>query len=298
MSKAISNPGRRTYFNNPLIEESLEHLPAALDYPDSKDFRAHLVDHLHFNSLTTRKRMAGYIANRFSVNGLMNLDLGRAIRRFGDSQIGREILYFEYIQSIPLLQEIAVRWLAELPEHGTDRASLVSFLEMWLGGRSIREVAKRSLQAFKEFGKLASPKLSYYCPIWSKPPLEALLYVLARLYPDRTMVRVEMFLNENVIRAMLWPAATIPELLKGAEKTGHISKISRLDQYHQFTLSSPGAERMHQLLAEEGKVTQPDKEIPKQEAPPADGQLDLFGITPKAKKTQRKTAKGRKRNVR
>ena len=104
MTKPISKPVRRTYFNNPLIQETLQHLPAALEYQDSKAFHAYLVDQLHFNSITTRKRMAGYIANRFSVNGSMNLDLAKAIKAFGgDSPISREILYFEYIQSIPLL---------------------------------------------------------------------------------------------------------------------------------------------------------------------------------------------------
>ena len=98
MTKAISNHTRRTYFNNPLISESIQHLPVALEYPDSNSFRAYLVDHLHFNSEKTRRRMAGYIANRFSIDGVMNRDLAKAMQKYGDSQIGREILYFEYIQ--------------------------------------------------------------------------------------------------------------------------------------------------------------------------------------------------------
>lgn len=298
MTKATSNSIRRTYFNNPLIEESLQHLSAALECPDLKSFRAYLVEHLHFNSEKTRIRMAGYIANRFSVNGVINLDLARAIQRFGNSQIGREILYFEYIQSMPLLQEIAVRWLAELPEQGTERATLVSFLEMRLGGRSVREVAKRSLQTFKEFGKLRSPKRSYYCPIWSEPPPEAFLYILARLYPERTMVRVEMFMNENAIRAMLWPADSIPELLKKAEKAGHISKISQLDQYHQFTLSASGSERMDMLLADTAKASQSEKVMSlddksEQITTSEEKQLELFEVRPR---TPRKAKRGRKRH--
>lgn len=297
MTKAISNQTRRTYFNNPLIDESLQHLPAALNFSDSNSFRAYLVDHLHFNSEKTRRRMAGYITNRFSLDGVLNLDLARAIHKFGDSQIGREILYFEYIQGIPLLQEIAVRWLAELPEQGATRESIVSFLEMLLGGRSIREVSKRTLQTFKEFGKLRRPKLSYYCPVWTEPPLEAFLYILARMYPVRTMVRVEIFLNENVVRAMLWPAARIPELLKEAAKAGHISKISRLDQYHQFTLSASGPERMDMLLGDTFKVEQSGNLLPtgdkSGEEKPVEQQLELFGTKLKAKG---KTRQGKKRH--
>jgi hypothetical protein len=65
------------------------------------------------------------------------------------------------------------------------------------------------------------------------------------------MVRVELFLNDNIVRAMLWPQSGITDLLKDAEAAGHISKISHLDQYYQFTLAGTGDERMKALL--EGK---------------------------------------------
>jgi hypothetical protein len=198
--------------------------------------------------------MAQYIANRFSTDGLMNLDLAQAVKTFGDSHTGKEILYFEYIQAIPLLQEIAIRWLSQLPEQGTERVSLVNFLEMRLGGRSVKRVSDSIVKTFKSFGKLKNPKPGYYCPIWSTPSLEAFLYVLARMYPERTMVRVEMFMNDNMIRSMLWPTTGILELLKKAEHVDHISKISQLDQYHQFTLSTFGSDRMKMLLLKDGQL--------------------------------------------
>jgi hypothetical protein len=296
VKKAISNSTRRTYFNNPLVLESLQHLPAALEHPDSNSFKAYLIDHLHFNSEKTRRRMARYIANRFSVDGVMNLDLARAIHRFGDSLIGMEILYFEYIQAIPLLQEIAIRWLAELPEQGTDRASFIAFLELVLGNRSIKKVSKDVTLTFKRFGKLSSPKLSYYCPVWTEPPLEAFLYILARLYPEKTMVRVEMFMNENPVRAMLWPSGSILELLQRAEKAKHISKISQLDQYHQFTLSALGPERMDMLLVDTFDIEQPGdlsstEGKSTEEKALGDQQLRLFEMKVKPK---RKTWRGKK----
>jgi hypothetical protein len=141
-----------------------------------------------------------------------------------------------------------VQWLTELPEQGGNRENLNHFLESRLGGRCIREVAKGAVQTFKMLGKMRSPKLAHYYPVWSTPPLEAFLYILARLYPERAMVRVELFLNDNIVRAMLWPQSGITDLLKDAEAAGHVSKISRLDQYYQFTLAGTGAERMTALL--------------------------------------------------
>ena len=94
------------------MKESLAYLPAAIDYPLSGDFKKHLEENLHQNSMKARQRYAKYIANRFSHDGRMNLDLARALKVFGDSRTGREVLYFEMLQAVPLLHEIASLWLS------------------------------------------------------------------------------------------------------------------------------------------------------------------------------------------
>lgn len=247
---------RRTYFTQPLIEESLLHLPAPLDYSASLDFQKYLVDNLHHNSATTRERNARRIANRFSCNGVMNLDLARALKAFGDSRTGRETLYFELLEAVPLLHEIASLWLAEQPRHepGVPRTELLSFLDARLAGRSSEEVAKAAIGAFQRCGKISSQKNRLYLPVWAEPPLEAFLYVLARLYPERAMVRVDLFAGLPISRAMLWPQPALDRLLAQAEEAGHISKISELDQYHQFTLAGSGTERMRLLMDKAGKA--------------------------------------------
>lgn len=250
MTKPVSSRGRRTYFSNPLIDESLQHLPAAVDYPTSLAFREYLEQRLHFNSQKTRARFAQYISQRFSHDGAMNLDLARAIAEFGDSRTSREVLYFELLRSVPLLQEIASLWLAEVPAEGVGRPALITFLEPRLGGRNVEHILKAAVLAFRRCNKLTSPKQAIYVPIWAEPPVEAFCYVLACLCPEPTMVKVDIFAGQPILRAMLWPQPSIEGLLKQAEKLGHISKISELDQYHQFTLAGSREERMSLLLEE------------------------------------------------
>ena len=72
---------------------------------------------------------------------------------------------------------------------------------------------------------------------------------LPACFPERTMVRVDIFAGMPLIRAMLWPEAVLDGLLRQAEEAGHISKISRLDQYHQFTLAASGDVRMRDAVA-------------------------------------------------
>ncbi len=242
---------RRTYFNHPLVTESLRCLPAALDHPDVPSFRQYVIRHLPQNSLKGRQRIARDLVQRFSQNGRMNLALAAALGCFGDSRISREILYFELLRALPLLQEIASLWLAALPEEGAPRSSLMEFLEPRLAGRSVRIVAKDALTTFKHCGKLHSPRIAWFQPLWSSPPLEAFLYVLAQLYPERTMVRVDLFAGLPILRALVWPQSSLQDLLRMAEATGHLSKITRLDQYHQFTLAASGAERMRLLAPQE-----------------------------------------------
>lgn len=248
MSKAISQRSRRTYFNNPLVEESLRYLPDALAHPTSIAFRAHLVRTLPQSSVQTRQRFAEYISQRFSHDGRMNLELAAALARFGDSRAGREILYFEMLRASPVLHEIASLWLAEQPTEGTTRKSLLAFLDRRLGGRNADQVATAAVATFRRCRKITSPKPAVYVPVWSEPPLEAFLYVLARLYPDRAMVRVDHLTARPIVRALLWPHPALSPLLEEARRAGHVSKISDLDQYHQFTLAEPAAERMARLL--------------------------------------------------
>lgn len=250
MTKPISSRARRTHFNKPLVEETLQHLPAAVEHSTTIAFRKYLEEHLHQNSEKTRSRFAQYIAQRFSTDGEMNRSLARAIARFGSSRVGREILYFEMLRAVPLFQEVASVWWSEVPRDGAPLSSLLSFLEPRMPGLRTDQVAECSVVALRRFNKLVIAKPGFYQPIWAEPPIEAFCYLLAILYPEPTMVKVDLFSGLPMLRAMLWPQPAIEGLLKQAEQLGHISKISHLDQYHQFTLAGSGQERLDRLFTE------------------------------------------------
>ncbi len=144
-----------------LVKESLIYLPAGIDYPSSRDFEKHLDENLRQNNQKARQRYARYITNCFCDDGRMSLDLARALKVFGDSRTGREILCFEMLQAGPLLHEIASLWLAEQPTDGigSPRSDLLANLDARLGGRDSVEVAKAAANTFQKFGKIISPTL-------------------------------------------------------------------------------------------------------------------------------------------
>lgn len=242
------NRNQRTYFNHPLVAESLQCLPAALTHGSPEEFREYVIQHIPQNSLKGRQRIAGYLLQRFSQNGQLNLPLAAAVAHFGDSRISREILCFELLRVYPLLAEIATHWVAELPETGGSRGSLKEFLASRIPGRSTEKVAKDALTTLTQCGKVNRLKVGWYTAVWSRPPIEVFLYVLAALYPKPAVVPVAVFAGQPILRALLWPPNCIEQLLSEAERAGHISKISQLDQYHQFTVAGSGRERLERLF--------------------------------------------------
>ena len=108
------------------------------------------------------------------------------------------------------------------------------------------------------------------------------------------MVRVDHLTAQPIVRALLWPLPALVPLLDEARRAGHVSKISELDQYHQFTLAEPGTERMSRLL---GDLPIAPSGMPVAREPT--GTCDKSNDNPSApvSKRQAKPKKGRKKET-
>ena len=248
-SKPNEEPAsRRTYISNLLVNESLQHLPVAVDHPTTEAFKGYLREHLHFNSANTRLRYAEHIAQRYSHEGKVNLALARFLKFCADDRSRREALWFETIRAIPLLKELCTAWLAKTPESGATREELLAFLQPRVGNRKPEKIAKEAITALKKFGHLKSPKQKLYIAVWADPPLDSLTYALSQLYPTPTAVRMEVFKIDPLWQALLWPAAGLERLILQAERSGEIARVTQLDNYYQFVLQGTGEERLERLL--------------------------------------------------
>lgn len=233
-----------------LIDEALALLPLALEHSTREDFCRHVEEQLHQNSRNSRRRYALYLANRYSENGLMNLALAQALAVFKDEQIRREILFFETVYAMPALRDITANWLAFQPETGGTRKDLKKFVTSRLPELKPKDIIVRSVNGLKKFRRLHFAKLGEYVPIWVEPPLEVFVYVLARLFPQPTLVPIEGFKASEEVRALLWRPAVIEPLLRRAEQAGYVSRITQLDAYYQFALSDSGEARLERLFAQ------------------------------------------------
>ena len=248
---------RRKYISNLLVPEALLHLPAAVEHPTTEDFQSYLREHLHFNSVNTRSRYAQHIAQRYSEDGVVNRALALFLKTCPDERARREVLWFETVRAAPLLEEICLAWLAKTPQSGATRAELLDFLRPRVGNRKPEKIAKEVVTGLKKFGHLTSPKQQHYIAVWGDPPLESLVYALTQRYPAPAVVRMEEFKSDPFWQALLWPAGGLERLIIEGDRTGLVSRVTKLDKYYQFALEGSGEDRLGALLsrwkAEEGE---------------------------------------------
>ena len=62
-------------YDKDLVDLALTHVPEAIKFSDSQAFREHLIGKIRCNSLATRRRIAGYLLNRFFPGDVLHKDL-------------------------------------------------------------------------------------------------------------------------------------------------------------------------------------------------------------------------------
>jgi len=149
---------------------------------------------------------------------------------------------------MPPLRELCESWLSKLSEIGAIRKKLLDYLLPRIGGRNPDKIATEAVGAIRKFGHLKSDKPAHYLPIWTEPPLEVLIYVLSRLYPEPSVVKMEQFKANTLWQALLWQAAGIERIILEGERVGIIASITKLDRYYQFALEGTGEERLNMFL--------------------------------------------------
>ncbi|MHA1215688.1 MAG: hypothetical protein ACTSPG_10340 [Candidatus Hodarchaeales archaeon] len=250
----------RKYFSKPLIKESLELLPLAVDISNSREFEFLLRQKLPQNSLVTRERYARYIANRYSKNGKVNIYLAKFLSLFDSQSSALEVLYFEMLLAEPVLISVAKDFLtAKLSEVCTNK-EMEEFLKQVVPGKNVKEVRSAVCQALFTFGRLKKKKPGKYTVNLVDPNLPEFLYVLHRLFPEPGMYRVSQLLSSDELAGLLWSESRIKELLYKGWHDGYLLKVTEIDRFFHFS-TKYGIEGFLEKLALENKSFECDEEL-------------------------------------
>lgn len=231
----MATNSERKYFSKPLLEESLQLLPLALQYPESNTFQEILRDKLPQNSNLTRRRYARYIANRYSINGKLNLPLARFIKIFSVDGASKEVLFFEMLKAEPVLMLVARDFFSPNKGQLCTNHKVEAYLEKIVPGKDIKEVRNAVCQVLFYFNRLIRKRPGEYIVRTVNPDLPEMLYVLHRLFPDVGMYRAEQFLSSGEVLALLWNENRLKELLYAAWNKGYLAKVTEVDRFFHFS---------------------------------------------------------------
>jgi DNA repair protein RadC len=242
-------------FVTDLAEHALNLLPKAARFSDLEDYRKFLVEKLSFNSVSTRKRNANYLVNRFFPGQYLHPDLTAFAAAAGSSRLG-DVLFYLTARSERILQLVAenVVWPA-LPVGGVKRSKVRDFVKVHL---SADDPAKRTTiavaQCYAKFGIANVTKTKIAASI-RMGDLASFAYLLHLEFPEAGMQTFGKLLDGPLHKWLLWDRQWMVEQLYVCRQAGLLTKVSEIDSMRQFTTRYSLAEAIPHIVNLIGKET-------------------------------------------
>lgn len=247
LSERFPSPEVRVFVTD-LADQALELLPEAARFKDSEEFRQFLVEKLAYNSVSTRKRNAGYLINRFFPGHYLHPDLTNFAAVAGKERLG-DVLFYLTARAERILQLVAekVVWPA-LPVGNVHRSKMRDFVK---GQLNSDNPSKRTTiavaQCYGKFGiaDVSKTKLRISTRI---SDLATFAYILHLEFPEPGMQPFEKLLDGPMHKWLLWDRQWMIEQLYLCRQEGLLSKVSEIDSMRQFTTKYSLAEAIDKIV--------------------------------------------------
>ena len=240
-------------FVTDLAEQALKLLPEAARFGNVEEYRKFLVEKLSYNSVSTRKRNAGYLVNRFFPGHYLHPDLTAFAAAAGTDRLG-DVLFYLTARSERILQLVAekVVWPA-LPVGSVTRAKIRDYGkgELKADGPAKRTTIAAA-QCYNRFGIAGVSRMKISVNI--RPgDLASFAYILHLEFPEPGMQTFEKILDGPMHKWLLWDRQWMIEQLYLCRQEGLLSKISEIDSMRQFTTKYPLREATERIVNLIGK---------------------------------------------
>lgn len=223
-------------FVKAVLKEAIQILPSLPDSESLDEVRSFLRSRLHFNAEQTRHRYANYITRRMFPEGYADGPLRSFAKAFPNSAELRDVCFYRFLQSEPLLVDILEDLI--LPSLGTGRLGRERIREhlseKFPEARSIIDCGKAIVDALTAASivKADRTKINF---AYREIPLASFAFVLHSEFPEPGMYDIRKLDENRMIRAMLWNPERLLHALYEVRNRGLISKISEIDNIRQFT---------------------------------------------------------------
>ncbi len=243
-------PQMRTFANDE-IANSLTFLPQAAEFASLDSFKAHLREHLPYNSASTRVRRANYILERFFPQDRIDIPLTYYAALCTSLEGLKPVVFYHVLSSELLAAKAAeeVVWPA-LPLGQVEREALREMVLKYLPELEAASQAKVLRSLFNTYCLLSvASEVGATLRIRThKGTLESFLYVLTAEFPQPGIYRFEAIEHGPMRRWLLWDRAWMRLQLYNLQDLGIIAKVSEIDTIRQFTLQFDQANALRQFF--------------------------------------------------
>jgi DNA repair protein RadC len=219
-----------------LATHALQHLPKLGACNGIDGIRRHLIEHLRFNSVATRRRNANYLVNRFFPGDFPHPDLLQfAAAMAGQYGLG-DVLFYLTARAEKLVALAADEVVfPALTLGGVSRQKIRDFVQTQLpGSKSAKQVGGAIVATYQKFGVATATRTKLQVCL-REGSLPAYAYLLHLEFPEPAMVSFERLLDGPMHRWLLWDREWMVRQLYLLREAGLLSKVSEIDRMRQFT---------------------------------------------------------------
>lgn len=239
-------------FANDESANALSLIPEALRFTDVEAFRAYLRERLPYNSVSTRRRRANYIIDRYFPDGQLNIPLAYYAAHCDSAEDLKPALFYHLLCAEPLAAKVAdeLIWPA-VPIGQVDREQMREFVLRCLpeiGPASQAKVLQSLSNSFTQLGVAIGDGMRLRFSVHSGT-LAGFLYVLTALFPRPGMYPLGELENGPMRRWLLWDREWMHRQLYNLRDLGIVSKVSEIDTVRQFSIALDQAAALQKFFA-------------------------------------------------
>jgi hypothetical protein len=227
-------------FTNDLAGAALEYLPQIVTFQQMAEFQRHLEETLPYNSISSRKRYARNLLNRYYPANNVDTPLTQLFTWQPAKTTLQAALFYETVRAEPTVKFVAeeIIWPA-LPTGDVSRQQLRQQIESRFPDVSLATIKRMvysllNVYAVFGIGELDEERLRIQV---HESELPAFLYILTAEFPQPGIYSFDALEQGPLRRWLLWDREWLRRQLYNLRDFGVVSKISEIDAMRQFTLA-------------------------------------------------------------
>lgn len=219
-----------------LLDEAVELLPKLPETNDFVKIKEFIQSELNFNSQSTRNRYMNYIVTYLFPNKTIDKPLQVFASFYPNSQELRDVCFYRFCKSYPLIYDICEELL--IPNIGAGTIEKI-YIKDYLKKRfpETKDMKSGSAGFFEaltesQVAKAEKKKLHYH---YRDISVSSFTFILHSEFSKPGIYDIGKLETNRAVRSLLWDPEKILLALYELRNQGLISKVSEIDSIRQFT---------------------------------------------------------------